>query len=318
MLENTLKNTFGINCHLEKTKLIGLPFYMTNGRKFYRAVMGEASFLLVELSEGDRFGSVALKKQLIQYEDKVETDVAFCFGDLTRIQRDALISKEIPFVSLPDQIYLPFLGVMLSNRFRKKKNVALDKMMPATQCLFLYLLYHNEKDFFIKKQAAEDLGLTKTSITRASEQLKQMSLIREEYAGKEIRMIPEFRGLEFYEAAKEYLINPVQKTIHTDITQKGLFIAGETMLSRHSMLAAPGEDTYAVFKGSDIVNCLKEIDTRWQENIKTSKVELWKYDPGLFAKDGEVDPVSLAMSLSDNTDERVEGELQSFLEEYKW
>ncbi len=60
------------------------------------------------------------------------------------------------------------------------------------------------------------------------------------------------------------------------------------------------------------------IDTRWQENNKTSKVELWKYDPGLFAKDGEVDPVSLAMSLSDNTDERVEGELQSFLEEYKW
>ena len=30
------------------------------------------------------------------------------------------------------------------------------------------------------------------------------------------------------------------------------------------------------------------------------------------------DPVSLAMSLSDNADERVEGELQSFLEEYKW
>lgn len=84
------------------------------------------------------------------------------------------------------------------------------------------------------------------------------------------------------------------------------------------MLAAPREDTYAVFKGSDIVNCLKEIDTRWQENNKISKVELWKYDLGLFAKDGEVDPVSLAMSLSDNTDERVEGELQSSLEEHKW
>ena len=90
------------------------------------------------------------------------------------------------------------------------------------------------------------------------------------------------------------------------------------MLSRHSMLAAPSEDVYAVVKGSDIVSGFEEIDTRWQDDIRTSRVELWKYDPGLFANNGEVDPVSLAMSLSDNADERVEGELQSFLEEYKW
>ena len=164
-----------------------------------------------------------------------------------------------------------------------------------------------------------DSGLTKMSITRASEQLKQMNLIREERVGKEIRMVPNYRGRELFEVAKDYLINPVQKIVHTKITkEEGLFIAGETMLSRHSMLAAPSEDVYAVVKGSDIVSGFEEIDTRWQDDIRTSRVELWKYDPGLFANNGEVDPVSLAMSLSDNADERVEGELQSFLEEYKW
>ena len=319
MLENALKNAFGINCHLEKIKLKGLPLYMVSGRVFYSAVMGDASFLIVKLSDREKFGVVAFKKQLSQYMEKTGLNVAFCFDDITRVQRDALIAKEIPFISLPDQIFLPFLGVMLSNNLKRKMIVSTDKMMPATQCLFLYLLYQSGNDFFIKKQAADDLGLTKMSITRASEQLKQMDLIREERVGKEIRMVPNYKGRELFEVAKDYLINPVQKIVHTKITkEEGLFIAGETMLSRHSMLAAPSEDVYAVVKGSDIVSGFEEIDTRWQDDIRTSRVELWKYDPGLFANNGEVDPVSLAMSLSDNADERVEGELQSFLEEYKW
>ncbi|MCR4601768.1 MAG: MarR family transcriptional regulator [Clostridia bacterium] len=319
MLEDTLKKAFGISCHLERIKLKGMPLYMTSGRTFYNAVMGNASFMLVTTSDKEKFGAVALKKQLTLYMEKTGLDVAFCFDGLTRIQRDSLISKGVAFVSLPDQLYLPFLGVMLSNNYKKKLSVATDKMMPATQCLFLYLLYNSENGFFIKKQAAEDLGLTRTSITRASEQLKQMNLIREEHSGKEIRMIPLYKGLEMFEAAKAYLISPVQKTVHAEVaTDKGFFVAGETMLSRHSMLAAPNEDVYAVFKGSENANMIEEIDSRWQDDKKTSSIELWKYDPGLFAKDGEVDPVSLVMSLSDNTDERVEGELQSFLEGYNW
>ncbi len=62
---------------------------------------------------------------------------------------------------------------------------------------------------------------------------------------------------------------------------------------------------------------MKETDTQWNEDPAVN-IELWKYDPGLFAKNGVVDPISLAMSLSDNEDERVQGELQEMLEGYKW
>ena len=44
----------------------------------------------------------------------------------------------------------------------------------------------------------------------------------------------------------------------------------------------------------------------------------WKYDPALFAVKGEVDSVSLAMSLSESEDERVQGELEEYLEGYEW
>ena len=35
-------------------------------------------------------------------------------------------------------------------------------------------------------------------------------------------------------------------------------------------------------------------------------MELWKYDPKLLASDGIADPVSVALSIDSNNDERVE------------
>ncbi|GEM_PF-3944963 len=40
------------------------------------------------------------------------------------------------------------------------------------------------------------------------------------------------------------------------------------------------------------------------------EIEIWKYDPELFAREGVVDPLSLYMSLKDTKDERVEMALE--------
>jgi len=318
MLANSMKNAFGLKCTVDPVKLKGLPLYMTSGRKLYKVSLGEASFLLVELPESDSFGVVALNKQMAVYYEKSGMDVAFGFESLSRIKRDALTSKGIPFISIPDQIYLPFLGVMLSNNFKRKLSVSGDKMMPATQCLFLYLLYKGGKGSVIKKQAADELGLTRTSITRASEQLKEMGLISEKKTGKETEMTTIDTGYALYELAKDHLINPVQKTVCVSgKAPKESFIAGESALSKQSMLGKPKTGVFAMYKNSSSAQSLEEIDTQWNEDPAV-KIELWKYDPTLFAKNGMVDPISLAMSLSDNEDERVQGELQEMLEGYKW
>jgi DNA-binding MarR family transcriptional regulator len=178
----------------------------------------------------------------------------------------------------------------------------------------------NDNKKILKKQAAEDLSLTRTSITRSSKQLKQMGLIAEEQQGKEIRMIPLASGRDLYERAKDFLINPVQKRlfINENGTKSKLFLAGESMLSRHSMLGSPKYETYAVYKGSVEMESLELIDPLWQSDRGSMVLELWKYDPALFAVKGEVDPVSLAMSLSESEDERVQGELEEYLEGYEW
>ncbi len=317
MLDSLIKNTFGIDCSSEEIRLKGLPLYLLSGRKIYKVTVGSVQFILVELQAKDRFGAVALQKQMAIYYKKTEMDVAFAFSDFSKVQRDALISRGIPFIAGTDQVYLPFLGILFRNNFKKKMELPEERMMPATQSLFLYLLY-SKRDFVIKKQAAEELNLTGTSITRASGQLRNMKLLLEEQRGKEIYMKLVADGLEMYKMAENYLINPVQKVIYVEGAEKYGLLAGESVLSRHSMLSEQTTRTYALYKGSDVVSQLKEIDPKWQTGENICRLELWKYDPELFAVDGEVDPVSLAKSLSDNDDERVQGELEDFMEEYKW
>ena len=41
-------------------------------------------------------------------------------------------------------------------------------------------------------------------------------------------------------------------------------------------------------------------------------------DPALFAEDHVVDPVSMAVSLRDCPDERVQGEVEGFMEAHQW
>lgn len=312
-------SVFGLKCRVkDKRRPKGLQVYMSYERKFYDVFAEGFSFVIVDVGDEERFGSVALKKQLIKYREVFGSEVAFSFAKITKPQRDSLIKRQIPFVSGEDQLYLPFLGISLRNNLVLNKSFIVEKMSPVTQTLFLYLLYHSDEKI-IKKRAAEFLGVAKMSVTRASEQLNALGLINEEYVGKEIVMRPVRKGKEYYDMAKEYLINPIQKEIFIDcsLVNKDFIDAGETALANVSMLSYPNIREMAVYKADVDKDSLREIDIRW-EDVDAVRLQLWKYDPHLFVKEGAIDPISLALSLKDSKNERVEGELAKYLGGYKW
>ena len=320
-MEKLIKKAFGVSVVISPCKAPkGLPFYMTNGRHFYHLEFAEISSLLIELSASEKFGVIAFEKQLTKYIEAAEMPATFIFQSLNKVQRDALTERNIPFLCLPDQLFLPFLGMAMSNRFIKEKTVSLQKMAPLTQVLFLYFLYKAGDTPVIKKQAAEDLNMTRMSVTRASEQLMEMGLLSQEPHGKEQWMRATATGKEFYEMAKSFLINPVQKTVTTlksPLLMK-LTTAGETALSLHSMLNSPAIPVVAANKQNELLQDLEIVDEKWQPEKELVRVEFWKYDPEPFSCDGSVDPVSLAESLKDVHDERIQGELEDYLEDFKW
>ena len=318
-MKQQLSNMLGINVKSEKIeKLPSLPVYLAV-REIEWISGDDFQFVLIHISGDDSFRISALKKQYVKYREAFHCQAAFDFPCMTKQQRTALIREKIPFISLPEQIYLPFLGIVLSESFPKPKIIDKDKMMPATQQLFLYLLYQKKNISVSKSDVAEAMGLTRTSITRASEQLLAMDLIIEEKKGKSIQMKKKFEGREYYEKARPYLINPVQKKItvrEKELKEKYLY-AGESALSFCSMLNPPRKPVRAVYKGNDEIKELREVDERW-ETETVIQLELWKYDPFLFSETDVVDPVSLICSLMEEEDERVEMCLQECLEGLKW
>ena len=298
----------------------GLPFYMLSKRQFYRMNGTQISFVMVKLQNDERFGVIALDKQRTKYEETFCSPVAFWFDALAKNQRDALVRKHIPFVTENEQFYLPFLGIVYYNNYKSKQNVNMEKMMPATQKLFLYLIYLCKGKKILKKQAADDLCITRTSITRASAQLAAMGLICQETQGRETYMWVEEPGDELFQKACTHLVNPIQEILTVEYSDelKSLPLAGESALAECTMLNVPSIKHLAIDKSLVKNMQLNIVDERWEEQKHVVKLELWKYDPCIFAQAGVVDPISLFASFMNNEDERIEGALEELMEEYTW
>ena len=84
------------------------------------------------------------------------------------------------------------------------------------------------------------------------------------------------------------------------------------------MMNEPVIQSVALDKKRKDAKTLTEVDEKWVTDFELLRVELWKYDPALFARDGIVDPVSMAVSLRDCADERVQGELEEYMRGYQW
>ncbi len=315
----SINKAYGMELSVVGEKVLhGLPIYMTAGRKFYEVQFEGIAFLVVYISNIDRFGSVALEKQYLLYQKKVDMPVAFTFSGLTATQRIAMIKKQIPFIVEPDQLYLPFVGVMMRKRLMAMPAQS-EKMMPVTQSLFLYLVYSG-KNGCPKKDAADALGLTRTSISRASEQLVSFGLIREEHVGKEIHMHLIHTGMEAFDIAQRYMINPIQDRAFVEYVPElaDCVLSGESALGEKTMLNKPAIPVYAMDKRLYAEKEYHLVDPKWESSENVCLVELWKYDPKVFAFSNCIDPMSLAMSMKEHEDERIEGAVEEYMEQYPW
>ena len=257
-----------------------------------------------------------MKKQKAKYEEALQCPVAYEVALNNVSMRNALVKSGVPFVNLPGNVFLPFMGIVLQDVYRKQL-VKADKMMPATQMVFLELLYMSDEESVLKSEVANKLNLTKTSITRATAQLEEMGLIQQMKSGTEIAIKRNYSRKEYYENAKGYLINPVQKVItimRYEATFES-FSAGETALSQESELNPPRIEERAIYKGEEVVDQLEIVDARSEDPDDCLKIQLWKYNPSYFAREGRVDPVSLACTFKGNEDERIEMSIEELLEE---
>lgn len=304
----------------------GLPFYISQGKTFHEVHVLGGCFLLVSYVGASNLRWQTQKKILDQIELNTNMPVALGFDVLNEIQRKGLVQTKIPYVSA-SSFFLPFLGIAyrkqrkMSSKNNKERNVTLPKLTASAQAFFLFMMYKVKDSKISKSEAARQNNLTPMSVSRYCRELLDRGLINETKEGNSTLISCSEIGKMLFDKALPYLDSPLKKEIILLPSQafNSLPKAGETALSEVSMLVPPKERFAACGPHANLAK-EKGLEIENLGFFKNSfvRLQIWKYDPTPFVKDGRIDIVSLYLSLKDSPNERVQACLKEMLEKAQW
>ena len=189
------------------------------------------------------------------------------------------------------------------------------------QLFLTQILYLNSKRVKIggeqelsTSQAAKDLELTPTSISRASKQLEEMGLLHIRKVGVQRIMQSEDSPKTLFQKAGDKLLNPIKRTVYIpkELVGTELLESGYSALAEYSMLNTPNVRCYA----AERISQWKDVMSNSLQNSQVQvAVEMWRYNPRKLSTRNAVDELSLALALREDADERVEEAVEEMLNE---
>ena len=259
----------------------------------------------------------ALRYDRSQIEKTAGLNCALYFNKLNYYTKETMLNEGIPFILEGKQVFLPFLGMLLSEK-DDRRLVPVHTISFLTQKLILCALYEKWNDMNATK-IAEKLGVTKMSVSRCLDEIEYLDIkiLDKSVKTRKVSVNEEIRVL--WEEIKPVLRNPViarfQLAEDIRLDKK----AGISALCEFSMLSDNVYPTYAVTKGDlkdTNIKIIRQISIG--EEIGCEVLEL-----GYFIEyNGKMvqDPLSVMLSLSaeDLEDERVQICIEEMLEEYVW
>ncbi len=287
-----------------------LPYLITDRYEIQKIAIGTVPALMLKLKVD--FPPVSTIQKHITRIQKTEPYPAFLvFDSLSKYRRDALIKAHIPFVVPGKQLYLPFLGVALSERCDSAVE-STEKLLPSAQAIFFYYLYSRQDRIYLS-DAVKDLQYSAMSVSRAAKQLVQTGLFEECKEGVQKLLIARYERKEMYKRMRPLLIDPVKRRIYIGLDKLSgqHCLAGFSAMAHYSMLNAPALISYAADVGEKLTGAATLANAAEQ-----AEIEIWKYDPAVLARDHVVDPLSLIMTLQENADERTEEAIEEILEKF--
>jgi DNA-binding MarR family transcriptional regulator len=300
-----------------------LPQYLSQQYSLKKIFIDNRCFLGVLLKEGAKFQPSVFEKHMRKILADVSQEVeGYCLiaRDLPSYIRQRLVERHISFVVPGRQLYWPELGLLVQSRKNKIAPVPVAKVSPATQAVLICALVGTMPSPSTPKTLAEKLGYSTMTMSRALDEIEANKLGRVEREARERLLdFPQSRR-DLWEQSLPYLRSPVRETIHLKEDHLPINLrlkAGQTALAAMSMLVPPKEPVYALGREGwkKIANKVEEIPV---EDVGTCRLQLWRYDPWLFATEGRVDCFSLYLSMKDERDERIESALQEMMEEKLW
>lgn len=282
-----------------------LPYYITE--RYEMRFVELDTMKCIFLRPKDKISQiVSLKKQIrrIQMEDALP--VVFIMDMIDPYRRTAFIKAHIPFVVPDSQIYLPFMGTCLEEKYRTEIQSA-EALQPSTQLLLFYW-YYGKKNCIYMNDTVKALGCSAMTVTRAFRQLEETGCFETGKTGVQKYLKGKEEPDEILKELEEYLISPLaeKRYLNKEIIQNSVELSDsdreqetdertKTQSPRLVITDTEEERGYPVYavnkKGFHQMGSGELLDAETQ-----AEVQLWKYDPAILAVNGHVDPLSLALS----------------------
>jgi DNA-binding MarR family transcriptional regulator len=283
---------------------------------FYTTVFnGQSLCLIRQKNKEESIPPMQYKRVTEQIEAVVGVPVAILLDEpLIYIQRERLINQGVYFIISNKYAFLPSLIVNAQLKKRKKAN----KLTSASQYLLLYYLSDEKaSDRFTIKDIENVVPYNYVTMARAVTNLEDCGLCETEIDStrtKHIYFTSSKR--ELWEKSQKYLSSPVKRVLYADVIPKGHFsISGVNALSHYSHLNPEQHETLAIWDKH-----FESANGQYNEIEGLCKTEVWKYPTSMPNQENYkvVDKLSLYLSMQNDSDPRIEKELEIMIDEMKW
>lgn len=249
----------------------------------------------------------------------LQLPIVFLLPACPAYERQRLIDKDVYFVVSEKYVHLPML--LANERVRKTKQA--KTLTPVAQYLLLYHLQIGSIEGMAARDIEDKIPYSYASITLGLTCLEDLGLCKKVTEASKRKVIHfDMKGMNLWEQAQPFLVNPVEERIYCDglLSDDSFPECGINALAHYTRLNPDPERTITMsvkqlrnFKSSEALVRPNEFDG----NII---IEAWKYPPitAIGVKAEWVDKLSLAISLREDEDPRVEGEVERLINETEW
>lgn len=249
----------------------------------------------------------------------LQLPIVFLLPACPAYERQRLIDKDVYFVVSEKYVHLPML--LANERVRKTKQA--KTLTPVAQYLLLYHLQIGSIEGMAARDIEDKIPYSYASITLGLTCLEDLGLCKKVAEASKRKVIHfGMKGMNLWEQAQPFFVNPVEERIYCDglLSDDSFPECGINALAHYTRLNPDPERTIMMsvkqlrnFKSSEALVRPNKFDG----NII---IEAWKYPPvtAIGVKAEWVDKLSLAISLREDEDPRVEGEVERLINETEW
>jgi hypothetical protein len=296
-----------------------LPMFLQERYKFLEIRLLEIPCLLMVDQQEQEQTPAIIRKHMDQVQLNWHGEVIYLRTRITAYNRKRLINHKIPFIVPGNQMYLPMKGIDLREHYKKLRN-EIHKFAPSTQVLVIHMLLNRTLQGFSPSEIAGRLGYSNMTMTRAFNELESADIGFYNLPGRDRTLAFQGNEMDLWAKLQGFLQDPVKKRLQVEPLNFDVHapVAGFTALAHYTMLAKPKNHVIAMTgkKWNQIKHKhVKEIPGNSPGPIE---IEIWSYNPDLFAKNNVVDRLSLYLSLKGNQDERTESALEEIMKGFKW